>query len=297
MQILFYGNCQAQSLMYTMKKQTGIEFHHVTCFNTTISEQDFKDLLCRMDIVVTQYLAEGYRNMHHLSTLYVVDHCPGRIILIDSCYFDVYHFDIISDVYDVHGQVLDRDYFSYHYESMIRECWIQKTPLEEYLQNTVYNVDLHSVEYLEKRANFCLSQLEKRFHKAVETFRHHPRASFLSFLCMADFIREHYRHVLLFYCGYHLTKYLLQPWLECILLLCHLPTTLVDYSVDPQGYYRGILFHCVHKLVTFDTEEFPPLFLGESTVPKIFEKYINEYDKINFQFGKIIPAHPQLQCL
>ena len=96
--ILFYGNCQLNAICQTLNlDQNRFSIFNIPCHNTNISKEDFTTILNQCDLIVTQSIKDNYRNIDYLSTSYVINNATRstcNIIILDSCYFSFYHFDV-----------------------------------------------------------------------------------------------------------------------------------------------------------------------------------------------------------
>jgi hypothetical protein len=142
MNVLYYGNCQLFAIKILLNLQD-VNEKHLECFNTNIEEIDFLNIIKEQDIIITQPIKEGYRSVSFLSTSFIINNCKKdcKIIIVDSCHFDFYYFDLTYKFWK--GDILHVP-DDYHYKSMI-ECFQNKESIDYYIENFVNNVDFFSL--------------------------------------------------------------------------------------------------------------------------------------------------------
>lgn len=282
--VLYYGNCQSGALASFIKLDPNeYKVIDVLCHKTPYTKDEFIQLLQSSDIVITQPISDGYRDVDYLSSSFVIENCPGRVIIFDSCWFDFYYPDLHYKL-QTNGQIISHPH-DYHYHSLIEKCYIAGKPIPFFITESVENASFLSREELEERAEKSLQELEKRYHHSLSIYAT-PTSGKVQVVTMVDYIRENYKKVLLFYSVNHPTKYLFQVLAERILNVSNIPfnSWSIAQHVDPLNGYRGILYRCVRDIVDFDTTQYSPYCLEETDVDTIAHKYIQAYTSQNIQF-------------
>ena len=140
--ILFYGNCQINTIRQTLNLNPNkYEVCNIQCYND-VDIQYFTDKIKSSDIIVTQSIKDNYLDNEFLSTTYIIRTCKPdcKVIILPSYYFKFYYFDISNrNIPDQSG---------YNYDAMI-ECYKQGRSVEYYLENYVNNPHFKSKEELE----------------------------------------------------------------------------------------------------------------------------------------------------
>jgi hypothetical protein len=276
--ILFYGNCQLNAICQTLNLDTSrFNIFNISCCNTSITKKDFTTILNQCDLVVTQSIKEHYRNVDYLSTSYVINNIlrsTCKIIILDSCYFNFYHFDV---EYKYFNEQILHNPVDYHHTYMI-ECYRNNLPIEDYINNYVNNLELKTSEDLEIIANNSLEELNRRYQNNIKKYI----GNNIHFISTYEFIKDNYKNKLLFYSINHPTKYLIQFICEKILDLIELENT-INYHIDILSTEpRCILYKCIQKNINFDLSEHAPFVLGNMNLYDIIQIYYDTYKSINF---------------
>ena len=278
MSILFYGNCQTYAIA-DMLLIDNYKLYKIECHNTDITENEFKNIINECDIIITQQISETYKNKHYLSTKFIVDNINSNaiVIIIDSCYFNFYYFDLTYK--DIDGTILHKP-ADYHYNKLI-ECYKNNFSKDYYVNNFVNNVNLLTSEDLDKIAQESLDNLHDRFFKTTNKYKTNTQIYIIS---SYDYIKENFKNKLLFYSMNHPSKYLLQYICEEIVKIAmniKKISCTINYDIDPLSNPKCILYKCIQNVVNFDINTIEPLLDNTNTVDKIIDIYYNTYSQIN----------------
>ena len=67
MKVLFYGNCQIETIYKTLNLNSNkYETCVIKCYQTDVTQQDFTDRLKTTDIVITQPIRDDYLGKEYL---------------------------------------------------------------------------------------------------------------------------------------------------------------------------------------------------------------------------------------
>jgi hypothetical protein len=309
--ILLYGNCQLRKITDLLKINKNYTITYIECFSTCITEIEFNNLLLSSDIIITQPINDNYRDMHYLSSNYIVNNCnnTSSIIFVNNCHFDFYYFDL---KYNKNQNIIN-----YHHNSII-EC-INNNKDSTYYENVyVNNEKLRTYSELNKILDNNFIELEKRYTEMLQYSRHNTY-----FISIIDFIKNNYKNKLLFYSFNHPSKYLLQYISERIKNILHFNWEVyknnyedlkhfttkkqawqhwthhgekekrnyksinlnneeetniiegIDYHSDPFSNDRYILYKCIQKMVYFDIDNHKALVNNKSSIKEIYEMTID----------------------
>jgi hypothetical protein len=247
----------------------------IPCWTTNITKQQFTNIIKRSHIIVTQPISDNYRNKHYLSTSYIIKkaHPYCKIIIVDSCYFNFYYFDLSYKEFNNNRLSKPVDY---HYNSLI-ECYKNKNTIQYYLDNYVNNIDLKSSEELEDIANNSLQILNERFNKNKNKYKGRN----IYHISTSKFIKNNYKHKLLFYSMNHPTKHLIQFICKQIIKICKIPNT-INYNVDKLNFTKCIIYKCISKNIHFNINQHTPLTKNCKNNEKIVKLYYDTYKSIKF---------------
>jgi hypothetical protein len=275
-QVLFYGNCQVEAVEQILRLDTKLySIRNVSCWLTKLTKDEFTEEVAKADIIVTQPIADGYREREYLSTSYILQHrkAEAKVFLFDSCHFVFYYFDARYRQWN--GAQMNKP-ISYHYDKMV-DCYTKQRSIDDYLENHVFNPALKSSAQLEKLAVDSLGRLKKKHTDNLEKYD----VSGVFILSTHDFTRDNYKEKLLFYSMNHPSRHLLQFICEEFLRFTGLSNTM-DYSADPLATIKCILYSCVQKNVNFSIADHKPLLLDKTTVRDITQLYYDTYERIGF---------------
>jgi hypothetical protein len=274
--ILFYGNCQLLAIKKTLcLLNDKYNVYHISCWTTECNKETFIEIIKKCDIIITQSISDNYRNVDYLSTSFIINQIKNncKIIIIDSCYFNFYYFDLIYTKFNnknLHNPI------DYHYNKMI-ECYNNKYSIEYYLDNYVNNENLKTSQELEEIANDSLNELEKRYNSNKEKYNKNN----IFLIPIFQFIKDNYKIKLLFYSMNHPTKYLIQYICLEIIKILQIPNT-INYEVDQLNNPKCILYKCIQKNVNFDIKNHKSLL--SIKLKTITKDYINNYDIVNLYY-------------
>lgn len=276
MNILFYGNCQLLAVQKLLNLHNVVD-EYIECYKTDLDENNFKNIIKKQDIIITQPIKEDYRNKNFLSTKFVIDNCKEncKIIIFDSCYFHFYYFDL--NYKDFNNEILHQP-SDYHYAEMIN-CFKNNLPIEHYIENYVKNINLKSKEELEKYANDGLNDLERRYHDNIKNYKIKDTIFIIS---IYYFIKNNYKEKLLFYSMNHPSKFVILFICEEIIKILNFKNSIL-YNVNVLDYPKCIIYDCVQKAVNFNINECELLLDGKKNVYDITKLYYDTYKNIGFK--------------
>jgi hypothetical protein len=271
MNVLFYGNCQMVGIKEILNlDRTLYNPIAIECFNTNVTREEMTRCIKNADIIITQPIQDNYRGKDYLSTTYIIYHSKKtcKIILLNSCFFDFYHFDTKS---------INKDYVITPYHNIsLYECYKSNKTIEHYIFHFVKNKHLKTKEELETIVTDNLKELERRYNLMLLHKQYSPEKNIYSFL-IADYIKNNYKDKLLFYTPNHPSKFLLQYICENIVDILNIPN-YINYTIDPFVHTKCILNKCIESVVHFNVDEYPALIDGKSTLNEICQLYYNIYD-------------------
>ena len=275
MKVLYYGNCQLFAVKISLNLQD-VKETHIECFNTNINESDFLNIIIEQDVIITQPINENYRDVLFLSTQFIINNCKKdcKIIIMDSCHFDFYYFDLTYKYWNNDILHVPDDY---HYTSMM-DCFKRNESVEYYLNNFVYNENLKTKEELENMANQSINELIRRYNENLTKYKTCENIFILS---AYEYIRNNYKEKLLFYSMNHPTKFVIQNLCEQIIVIINKDNT-IKYDVDILNHYKSILYKSVQKVVHFDLNLNAPLVKNNNNVRDITQLYFDTYTNIGF---------------
>ena len=265
--ILFYGNCQLTGIQKTLNlnkmkyNQTIIE-----CFDTEITEEEFKLCINKSDIIIMTIIEDNYRNKKYLSTTNVIYHSQKdcKIVLLNNFYFHFYYFDV----------KMIKELNLYHHK-LLFENYKNNNSYDFYLNNYVNNSTLKSKEELECFANKSFEELNTRYENILLHVKMSPHKLIYS-IPICDYIKDNYKKKLLFYTTNHPSKYLFQYVSEQIIRILNLENT-INYDVDIFTETKLVLYKCIQQVVFFDIKKHTPLIKGQSNIHDIYQWYCKLY--------------------
>ena len=265
--ILFYGNRQTKHIFDIINLSDNYNTSHIFCGSTELDKESFTEIIKNQDIIITQPLKEGYRNVDYLSLDYILQHKKPtcKVIIFNCLKFSFYYFDQIY----IHAS---KNNITDHYRSMI-ECFEKGDTIDYYLANYVYNVDLKTSAELEVIANHSLNEIYERDLITKEKYESDNVYVIPTF----NFIKENYKDKLLFYTDSVPTRHMIQYICECILNISQIPNT-INYNMDILFCTKSILYKCIQKNVNFNIEDnIPTLKNVIGDFYKIVELYYDTY--------------------
>ena len=274
--VLFYGNCQLLACVKTLNLRGNYRIFHIECWREDISKIYFTSIIMRCDIIITQSINDTYRDVEYLSTNYIKK-CKKpncKLIIMDSCYFDFYYFDLTYKT--LNNDVLHKP-IDYHYNKMI-ECYNDGKSIDCYITQFVNNIDLKSSEELEMLANNSLNELHNRFMQNNEKYN----GNNVYIISTCEYIRQNYKDKLLFYSMNHPSKYVIQYICETIIDILQIQNT-INYDIDILNHTKCILYKCISKNVNFDINNHHALTLDRTDIHKITQLYYDTYTEIGYK--------------
>lgn len=270
--ILFYGNCQIYAILKTLNLSSYM-IHHVECFSTTINQEDFTNMIHKCNVIITQPIHDNYRNLEYLSTSYIIKHKQPNchLIIVDSCYFNFYYYDL---TYKQFNNDTLHNPCDYHYHKMI-DCYHQGHSIDYYINNVVNNIDLISSEELEKIANDSLDEMNKRYIQNKENYKNS------TIISIYEYVKQNYKQKLLFYSMNHPTKYVIQFICEQLVNILNIKNT-INMNIDLLNNTKCILYKSISKNVNFDINQHIPLTSKLTNHNEITKLYYDTYKKIGF---------------
>jgi hypothetical protein len=242
MKVLFYGNCQIETIYKTLNLNSNkYETCLIKCYQTDVTQQDFTDRLKTTDIVITQPIRDDYLGKEYLSTNYIIRNCKPdcKVLILPSYHFDLYYFDC-------HANPKITGTSDYHYTNMI-ECYKQGKSVDYYLEHYVNNPHLKSKEELQEKLDDSLKELDYRYNDS-QKYKIHANVTIIP---ISNYIKENYKNTLLFHTINHPTKELFHHVCHEILNVLHIENT-IDYWPDHlSGVVRNIMYKCVEQVVNF----------------------------------------------
>ena len=217
--ILFFGNCQSRAIRDCLNLNKSYITHIEACHLSTLNKIEFTTLIKEQDIIITQSIAQNYRNLDYLNTTYIVNNTNGIVIIFNSCYFDFYYPDL---KYIKHNNEILHAPIDYHYQYMI-DHYKRGDTIQNYLDNCVNNPDLISQKYLLEQATKSINELRNRDKNIREEF---GKKSNVYFISISDYVEKNYREKLLFYSMNHPSKYLLQFICENIINILNIDNSI-----------------------------------------------------------------------
>jgi hypothetical protein len=272
--IFFYGNCQLKACLKTLNLLNEYEIYNIDCWND-FDKDYFTNIIMKSDVIITQPINDNYKGTDCFGTSYVIKNKKKdcKLIIMDSCHFDFYYFDLTYKSFNNAPLQLP---IPYHYEKMI-ECY-NANSVEYYITNVVNNLNLKTSEELDTYAQNSLNELDRR--NKINNEKYNEENTYL--IQTYDYIKENYKNKLLFYSMNHPTKYLIQFICEKIIDILHIKNT-INYHIDPLDGTKCIMYKCISKNVNFDINDHNALTLGITDVKQIAQLYYNTYNQIGYK--------------
>lgn len=163
MRILFYGNCNAAFLVepdeFGLRVFDSIEDDHQytsymcqdECLNELALDRDIK----AADLIITQPIADDYRDKPNLSTNYLLNERKAGtpVVIFPTIWFDAYYLDYSS--LHVNGKLVTKPQNTHL--GGIYQCWKSKRQSIDFIREYVNNPDLFSTLEFEERARKNIS--------------------------------------------------------------------------------------------------------------------------------------------
>lgn len=276
--LLLYGNCQVGTLNEIFKNSfLDYKTQIVLCWMDNIDQNDFLNKIKEADIIITQPIHKGYRNLDYLHTEYVFENAKetAKIFVFPSLYLNFYYFDLSYKTLES-GELL-REPSDYHYTSLIK-CFKENKEINYYLDEFVNNNDFKNTIELENMAIDSINELTKRENE-MEIYNEIKTCKIIK---CSNFIEKNYKDKLLFYSMNHPAKYNFHYIAEIILQDLNLENK-INYDIDPLfNHERGILYKALQKVVNFNIDEYLPRLHNYNlvNVTEIANKYYEIYKKI-----------------
>jgi hypothetical protein len=273
--ILFYGNCQTDALMYTINFRNK---KYIPCWFTNIDEKDFLLEINKADIIITQPINHNYRDKTYLSTSFIINNSRNEtiIIIFPSLQLDFYYFDLSYKFYN--GEILNEP-SDYHYNEMIN-CIKNNQSVEFYNSHILLNKEFKTKEELLNIFNISINELKKR-EILINEYKKNKNNVYTIY--SSQFIEENYLNKLLFWSINHPTKYLFHFIALEVLKILNDNNITINYEIDILKNERCILYKCLENCVNFDLNEFTPRLskYNETNIDKIINIYYDFYNTIN----------------
>jgi hypothetical protein len=273
--LLLYGNCQVGSLNEIFKKSfLNYKTEIVLCWLDNINKNDFLDKITKADIIITQPIHKGYKNVDYLHTEYILENAKktAKIFIFPSLFFNFYYFDLTYKTLP-NGELL-REPSDYHYLNLINYFKENKS-IEHYLKEIVNNDNLKNITELENMAIDSINELIKRENE-MDSYNEIINCKLIQ---CSNFIEQNYKNKLLFYSMNHPSKYIFHYIAEIILEDLKIEKN-INYDIDPLfNHERGILYKVIQKVVNFNIVTHLPrlhnynLYNIEEIVNKYYEIY------------------------
>ena len=242
--ILFYGNCQIVAIRNTLNLNSNkYNTCLLKCWDGSIKVDFFTNWIQKSDIIIAHATKDNYLNKEYLSTNYILSNCKSgcKIIIVPSCYFNFYFFDIDSLL------IKSRKPTDYHYTNMIK-CYLKGKSVDYYLTHYVNNPDFKSKKALEKIADDSLQALNNRYNDS-QKYKINDQVTTIS---ISKFISDNYKDKLLFHTLNHPTKILIQHICYEIIKITNIETTMDTWSDFLSSTIRNIMYKCVEKVIHFN---------------------------------------------
>lgn len=275
--LLLYGNCQVGSLNEIFKNSLlDYKTYIVLCWMDNIKKDDFLKKIKEADIIITQPINKGYRNLDYLHTEYVIENAKetANIFIFPSLYFNFYYFDLTYKTLK-NGELL-REPSDYHYTNLIK-CFEENKEINYYLKEIVNNYDFKNAIELENMAIDSINELAKR-ETEMELYNEIKTCKIIK---CSNFIEKNYKDKLLFYSMNHPSKYNFHYVAEIILEDLNIENK-INYDIDPLfNHERGILYKALQKVVNFNITEHQPRLHNYNllNIEDISNKYYEIYKK------------------
>lgn len=264
--ILLYGNCQMEALASLIKFSPNYCIFIIECWKTEISVIEFTNLIQNMDIIFMHVTEDEYRNKHYLSTTYIINTCKPKtkLNLLTNLYFPYYYFDCY---------IGDRRESKLLYEyKTIKQYKIDNKSTNEILEKVIYNPDFKTEKDLIDLEDYCFNELHKRYENMKLYVDFYKNRS-IKIVNIIPFIKQNFKHELLFYSMNHPTLHLLKYTINEINKEIEYVLDL-NYDIDFFSYYKGVIYSCLQKQLTFDLSTCP-IKINDCT--RISE-FIDNYD-------------------
>lgn len=277
--LLFYGNCQVGSLNEIFKNSfQDYKIDIVLCWMDNINKDDFLSKITKADIIITQPIHKGYKNVDYLHTEYILENAKktSQIFIFPSLHFNFYYFDLTYKTLQ-NGELL-REPSDYHYANLIKYFEENKST-NDYIKEIVNNDNLKNVIELENMAIDSINELIKRENE-MNSYNQIVKCNIIN---CSNFIEENYKNKLLFYSMNHPSKYIFHYIAEIILENLKIEKK-INYDIDPLfNHERGILYKTIQKVVNFNIDMHLPRLHNYNlqNVEEIVNKYYEIY-KIKF---------------
>ena len=277
--VLFYGTCQSKAIKEIINLSDAEYMqHHIQCYSTNISKNEFNNILSICDIIITQPVPNNYRNVDYFSTNYIINNCKKncKIIIYQRQYLNFYYYDTIY--YDYKNDVLHEPN-DYHYGEMIK-YYKEKKSIDTYLNNIVYNTNLKTKEELENIANKSIEYLFNKDNDIKNEYINNREN--IIYVSVTQYIKDNYKNKLLFYSMNHPTNILLQYISEEIIKSLNIKNTM-NYNIDPLNEPKCIIYNCIQNAVNFDISKANISLCDRHDIKSVTQLYYETYNSINLE--------------
>ena len=241
MEILLYGNCQAQVLNTYLTNIPSVSSSVITCHTCSLDKVSMIRRIKSADVIITQPIKDNYREVDYLSTKFVIDTARNdtEVILFPSLMAgNIYYTDMVSlDIPFTTTQFFHRNLIDYYKNA---------ASVQDYIKDVIHNENLISKEDLELNASRTINAMTQREVSAIKKYKK-------PIIRMAMFIKHNWKKNLLFYMPNHPTKHLYQHLMNIICDKLDINSKYINLDIDPQSAGNHmILYSCLNKVVEFD---------------------------------------------
>jgi hypothetical protein len=208
---------------------------------------------------------DNYRDKPYLSTTYIINTCKPttKLILLTNLYFPYYYFDCYIGNQAKSGLL-------YEYKT-IKQYKMDKKNTNDVLANVIYNTSFKTEKDLIELEDYCFNELNKRYEQ-LNIYVNFYKNRQIKIINIIPFIKQNFKHTLLFYSINHPTLYLLTFAINEINKEIGGVLDL-NNNKDYFSYYKGIIYSCLQKQLTFDISKCPIKINNCTSIPEFIENY------------------------
>lgn len=263
--ILLYGNCQMEAYESMIVPSPAYCIFQIQCWSTEMSIIEFTNMIQNMDVIVMQNIKDNYREKHYLSSTYILNNSnpKTRFIFVTNLYFPYYYFDSYMDP----KIILE---IPYEYKS-IKQYKTENKSKQELFQNVIFNKDFKSETELKELEDYCFSEFNRRYEK-MKVYQNFYKNKSITIINVIPFIQQYFKHMLLFYSINHPAP----PLVKCIVDQINMELgniLILNSSKDFFSFYKGILYSCLQKQLTFDISKCEVKIKNFIDVPSYIDHY------------------------